>query len=115
MVPIVSDRRRLAVGVVHRTLTFIRFNWNRASRGLHTAFAVAIIASTVLVKQHYVVDLAAGAMVYGLARTFLTRLGLMSSEQARALVGRHRGSRPISEPAECGSGTAATTRPAASD
>lgn len=31
---------------------------------LHTAVAAAIVASTVLVKQHYIVDLLAGAVVY---------------------------------------------------
>jgi len=55
-------------------LLFVQFNWNRPSRGVHTAFALAIIASTVLVKQHYVVDLAAGFLVYAAARAFLSRL-----------------------------------------
>jgi len=36
----------------------------------------AIIASTVLVKQHYVVDLFAGAVVYFAARALLDRLVL---------------------------------------
>ena len=55
-------------------LMFIRFNWNRQARWIHTFVALAIIASTVIVKQHYVVDLFAGAAVYAVAATFLRRL-----------------------------------------
>lgn len=36
--------------------------------------AAGIIASTVLVKQHDVVDLVAGAMVYAVAAVFLRRM-----------------------------------------
>lgn len=57
-------------------LLFIQFNWNRPSCWLHTAVAAAIIASTVLVKQHYLIDLAAGAVVSLAARALLARLEL---------------------------------------
>jgi len=44
------------------------------SVALHSTIAAAIIASTLLVKQHYVVDLVAGAMVYAATTAFLGRL-----------------------------------------
>lgn len=62
-------------------LLFIEFNWTRRARGPHTAFAVGIIASTLLVKQHYLVDLFAGALVYVAARAFLARLVLTDENQ----------------------------------
>ncbi len=55
-------------------LMFIQFNWKRPARWLHTTIALAIIASTVMVKQHYVVDLLAGGVVYLVAATFLRSL-----------------------------------------
>lgn len=57
-------------------LLFILFNWKRPGRVLHTLIAVAIIASTVFVKQHYVVDLVGGALLFLVARLFLERLEL---------------------------------------
>ncbi len=63
-------------------LLFIQFNWRRPARWLHTSIALAIIASTVLVKQHYVVDLAAGAAVYALAAALLTRLEIVPRARA---------------------------------
>lgn len=43
---------------------------------VHTTIAFAIVASTVLVKQHYTIDLVAGAFVYLAAMAFLDRLEL---------------------------------------
>jgi hypothetical protein len=53
------------------TLLLMQFNWRRPHRVAYTALGVAIICSAVLVKQHYVVDLVAGAAVYLVARWFL--------------------------------------------
>ncbi|HYC54492.1 MAG TPA: phosphatase PAP2 family protein [Candidatus Binatia bacterium] len=55
-------------------LLFLQFNWNRPRRALHTAAALGVVLSTVFVKQHYVVDIVAGAGVYALAALFLSRL-----------------------------------------
>lgn len=55
-------------------LMFIRFNWGRPAHGLHTALALGVIVSTVLVKQHYVVDVVAGGLVYAVAAWFLRDL-----------------------------------------
>jgi membrane-associated phospholipid phosphatase len=52
-------------------LLFIQFNWRRSFRGVATVVAIAIIASTVFVKQHYVVDVLAGGLVYLLTAKFL--------------------------------------------
>ncbi len=59
---------------VANSLLFVQFNWGLPRRGLYTFAFIAIIASTVLVKQHYVADLAAGALVYLVCRWFLQRL-----------------------------------------
>jgi membrane-associated phospholipid phosphatase len=59
-------------------LLFIRFNWQRPLRVIHTLVALSIIASTVIVKQHYVVDAVAGALVFLVACAFLERLRLES-------------------------------------
>ena len=59
---------------VANCLLFVQFNWALPRRGLYAFAFVAIIASTVLVKQHYVADLAAGAVVYLTCRWFLDRL-----------------------------------------
>ncbi len=63
-------------------LLFIHYNWERPFRWVHTGIAAAIIASTVLVKQHYVVDLVAGAFVYLLARLFLANLAATQGSTA---------------------------------
>jgi membrane-associated phospholipid phosphatase len=59
---------------VSNSLLLIHFNWRRPHRILYAAGSVAIIASTVLVKQHYVVDVLGGAGVYLLSRVVLARL-----------------------------------------
>lgn len=59
---------------VSNCLLLLTFNWPRPYRWLHTALGVGVIASTVLVKQHYAVDLAGGALVYVASRWFLARL-----------------------------------------
>lgn len=61
-------------------LLFIQFNWQRPFPLLHTVVALAIIASTVLVKQHYVVDLLAGALVFLTASLLLGRLHVYERE-----------------------------------
>ena len=55
-------------------LLLLRFNWRRPHRLLFAAASLGVIASTVLVKQHYVVDIAGGALVYGVSYAFLRRL-----------------------------------------
>jgi membrane-associated phospholipid phosphatase len=55
-------------------LLFIHFNWRRPLRWFHTAVGVGIILSTVFVKQHYVIDVAAGGIVYLIALGFLSKL-----------------------------------------
>ncbi|HYD47850.1 MAG TPA: phosphatase PAP2 family protein, partial [Terriglobales bacterium] len=57
-------------------LLLAQLNWRRRARWVHTFFAVAIVASALLVKQHYVVDIVAGGCVYLLARRFLAALRL---------------------------------------
>jgi membrane-associated phospholipid phosphatase len=59
---------------VSNCLLMIQFNWRRSFRSLHTIVLLGVIASTVLVKQHYVVDIAGGAAVYAVSAWFLTRL-----------------------------------------
>ena len=55
-------------------LLLMQFNWRRRHRVIYLAFGASIIASTLFVKQHYVVDLFAGAGVYLVARWFVSRL-----------------------------------------
>lgn len=59
---------------VSNSLLMMYFNWRRPHRVAYLAGSVAIIASTVLVKQHYVVDVVGGAVVYAGSRMFLSRL-----------------------------------------
>lgn len=61
---------------VSNCLLLMQFNWQRPHRLAHTAAGVAIIASTVLVKQHYVVDLLGAGGVYLLSRWFLARVDI---------------------------------------
>jgi hypothetical protein len=65
---------------VSNCLLFLQFNWTRPHRLAHTALGVAIVASTVLVKQHYVVDAFGGLIVYLAARWFLARIRLAGLE-----------------------------------
>jgi membrane-associated phospholipid phosphatase len=67
-------------------LLFIRFNWHRSHRWLSTAIAIAIIASTVLVKQHYVADVVAGAIVYALTAAFLSHLEVVDPATRRTAL-----------------------------
>ncbi len=57
-------------------MLLMQINSERPYRGLMLVLGAAIIASTLLVKQHYAVDLLAGVLVYLLARVFLARLVL---------------------------------------
>lgn len=57
-------------------MLLMQVNAERPGRVPALALGAAIIASTLFVKQHYAVDLAAGALVYLLARAFLRRLEL---------------------------------------
>lgn len=57
-------------------MLLMQSNAERPGRILALALGATIIASTLFVKQHYVVDLLAGAGVYLLARAFLQRLVL---------------------------------------
>lgn len=66
-------------------LLFIQVNWQRPARAFHTIVALAIIASTLLVKQHYVVDLAAGAVVYAVVASLLLRVEIAVEEPGRML------------------------------
>jgi membrane-associated phospholipid phosphatase len=58
---------------VSNCLLLQQFNWTRPSRWPHAFGAVAIIVSTVLVKQHYVLDVLGGIAVYAVSRAFLAR------------------------------------------
>lgn len=53
---------------------FAELNWSRRLRWPATIIALAVIASTVLVKQHYVADVGAGLIVYGVAHAVLARV-----------------------------------------
>ena len=79
-------------------LLFIQFNWHRPARWLHTAVAIAIIVSTVLVKQHYVVDLVAGALVYAVAAAFLRRLVLVPRDPSFKRASLRFGPREVGGP-----------------
>jgi membrane-associated phospholipid phosphatase len=61
---------------VSNCLLLAHFNWRRRLRWLFVPVSVAVIASTVLVKQHYAVDLLGGAAVYLVSVGFLRRLEL---------------------------------------
>lgn len=63
-------------------LLFMRFNRARPAPFIHGALALAIIASTLLVKQHYAVDLAAGLLVYTATAKFLRRVEIVGKERA---------------------------------
>ncbi len=59
---------------VSNVLMLMQFNHHRDYRGLSHAFGLLIIASTMLVKQHYVVDVAAGLLVYAAAAWIMRRV-----------------------------------------
>lgn len=84
-------------------LLFARFNWNRPQRWLHVAISSTIIASTVLVKQHYVLDLFAGAIVYGLAVAFLSQVTVEATN--RRSDSNRKSAVPFGEPVRGENGT----------
>jgi len=96
---------------LHAANLMLLIQINRPRRGGRLAMVVgaAIIASTLLVKQHYVVDLVAGAAIYWIARQFLARLEVTGlDERGWALWRRDRlhtesGQEPIRVPAPDGS------------
>ncbi len=59
---------------VSNGLLLAQFNWARPYRAAHTVMAAAIIVSTVVVKQHYVVDMLGGIATYAVAAALLSRL-----------------------------------------
>jgi PAP2 superfamily protein len=69
---------------VSNALLLLQFNWRRRFRWLHALASVAVVVSTVLVKQHYVADVWGGVAVYVASRWFLTRLEIA----APRVVGR---------------------------
>ena len=71
-------------------LLLMQFNWQRRGRWLFTVLGISIIASTLFVKQHYVVDLVAGASVYLIARWFLGRLKITGIDKEGSRVDRFR-------------------------
>jgi len=80
-------------------LLFIRFNWRRPMRRLHTSVALAIVASTVLVKQHYVVDVAAGFLVYALTESLLRRVEIHPRHNEPGTIAKDNPQRPVTS--EC--------------
>jgi membrane-associated phospholipid phosphatase len=79
----------------------LHFNWPRPHRWLHAAASLAIIASTVLVKQHYVVDVVGGVAVYAAARAFLSRLRMTNLTVDGWVVGSTAGSWLAEAEASC--------------
>lgn len=73
---------------VSNCLMLIVFNWQRRWRWTHTLVAALIIASTVVVKQHYVVDLAGGAGVFALSWYFLRCLEISDVDESGRLIDR---------------------------
>jgi membrane-associated phospholipid phosphatase len=63
---------------VSNCLLLARFNWQRSWRWVFVPASAAVVASTLLVKQHYAVDLLGGAVVYLASVWFLRRLELQS-------------------------------------
>lgn len=57
-------------------MLLMHVNAVKPHRVVWLALGAAIVASTLFVKQHYAVDIAAGGLVYLLARAFLRRLEL---------------------------------------
>jgi membrane-associated phospholipid phosphatase len=62
---------------VASTLLLLQFAWGLPRRWLHVAIGAGIIASTVLVKQHYVVDVLGGLAVYLATRWLLARVDIV--------------------------------------
>lgn len=72
------------------SLLLIQFNWSRPQRGIHTLALSAVIISTLLVKQHYFVDLLGAVGVYWAARWFLARLEISGVDSSGWSVRRER-------------------------
>jgi len=70
-------------------LLFMHFNRTRPAPRFHGALAAAIIASTLLVKQHYAVDLIAGALVYAATAAFLRRVEIVGTEGSVSGAAQH--------------------------
>lgn len=66
---------------VSNCLMLTLFNWHRPYRWPATLAATAVIASTLLVKQHYVVDIAGGAGVFLISLWFLRRLEITGVDE----------------------------------
>lgn len=75
-------------------LLFAWFNWNRPARTIHVLTSLAVVVSTVFVKQHYVVDVVAGAGVFLLTVFLLARLTIQLESPER---GRVRALTPAAE------------------
>ncbi len=71
-------------------LLFMQLNWRRSRRGLHTAASIAIIGSTLVVKQHYAVDLLAGAALYLATAALLARAKLGETVAEVAQIEKRR-------------------------
>ena len=63
-------------------LLLLHFNWTRPHRWLWGLVCGGVVVSTVLVKQHYVVDAVGGAAVYLASRWFLDRLEITGLDAA---------------------------------
>ena len=71
-------------------LLFLHFNRRRAYRVASTLVGVMVIVSTVFVKQHYVVDVIGGAVVYLVARWFLAHAEIIGAERTPRSCRRRR-------------------------
>jgi hypothetical protein len=63
-------------------LLFIELNWARRRRWRHALVGAGIIAAALLVKQHYVVDMLAGAAVYLASSWMLARVEIAGLDAA---------------------------------
>jgi len=63
-------------------LLFLQFNWNRPARLVHSILSIGVVVSTVFVKQHYVIDVAAGALLYVITALLLSRLTIVVPESS---------------------------------
>ncbi len=79
-------------------LLLMQFNRTRPAPVLHGALAVGIIASTLLVKQHYAVDLLAGALVYAATALFLQRSEIIEFPAVRETLTFSPEKRPFDVP-----------------
>jgi membrane-associated phospholipid phosphatase len=75
-------------------MLLIQLCWSRPYRALHVGALATIIASTVLVKQHYVVDLLAAGLVYAASAAFLARLEITGVDASGWALARGSRGRP---------------------